>query len=82
MLTGNRHRFTSSTGPRQFAFAGVEDDIERGNAPESAAYSRNPGFTDTRLRPFARRRDKTAWPDFVFMRVRNPWVLLRLRRLG
>lgn len=45
-------------------------------------YSRKPGFTETRLRPLARRRDKTFWPPWVFMRVRNPCFLDRLRRLG
>ena len=45
-------------------------------------YSRKPGFTDTRLRPFARRRDNTAAPLLVFMRVRNPCFFERLRRLG
>jgi hypothetical protein len=46
------------------------------------SYSRNPGFTETRLRPLARRRDITFWPPWVFMRVRKPCFLLRLRRLG
>jgi hypothetical protein len=46
------------------------------------SYSRNPGFTDTRFRPLARRRDITFLPPWVFMRVRNPCFLLRLRRLG
>ena len=45
-------------------------------------YSRNPGFTDTRFRPLARRRDITFLPPWVFMRVRNPCFLTRLRRLG
>ena len=45
-------------------------------------YSRKPGFTDTRLRPLARRRDNTAAPLLVFMRVRNPCFFERLRRLG
>jgi hypothetical protein len=46
------------------------------------SYSRNPGFTETRFRPLARRRDSTFWPPWVFMRVRNPCFLLRLRRFG
>jgi hypothetical protein len=46
------------------------------------SYSRNPGFTETRFRPLARRREITFWPPWVFMRVRNPCFLLRLRRLG
>jgi len=45
-------------------------------------YSRKPGFTETRLRPLARRRDSTAAPLLVFMRVRNPCFFERLRRLG
>jgi hypothetical protein len=40
-------------------------------------YSRKPGFTDTRLRPLARRRDITAAPLLVFIRVRNPCVFER-----
>jgi hypothetical protein len=48
----------------------------------SKAYSLKPGFTETRLRPLARRRDKTFWPPWVFMRVRNPCFFDRLRRLG
>jgi hypothetical protein len=47
-----------------------------------AGYSRKPGFTETRLRPLARRRDNTACPLFVFIRVRKPCVLERWRRLG
>ena len=35
-------------------------------------YSRNPGFTETRFRPLARRRDITFLPPWVFMRVRKP----------
>jgi len=46
------------------------------------AYSRKPGFTETRLRPLARRRDNTFWPPWVLMRTRKPCFLLRLRRLG
>ncbi len=45
-------------------------------------YSRKPGFTETRLRPLARRRDRTFWPPWVFMRERNPCFFDRLRRLG
>ena len=47
-----------------------------------ADYPRKPGFTETRLRPLARRRDNTAAPLLVFMRVRNPCFFERLRRLG
>ena len=49
---------------------------------ELSNYSRKPGFTETRLRPLARRRDITARPLLVFIRERNPCVLDRLRRLG
>jgi hypothetical protein len=49
---------------------------------DCGVYSRKPGFTETRLRPLARRRDKTFWPPWVFMRERNPCFLDRLRRLG
>jgi hypothetical protein len=38
----------------------------------TTCYSRKPGFTETRLRPLERRREMTARPLFVFMRVRNP----------
>ena len=49
---------------------------------ELSYYSRKPGFTETRLRPLARRREITARPLLVFMRERNPCVLERRRRLG
>ena len=54
----------------------------RGRLPAPLDYSRNPGFTETRLRPLARRREITFLPPWVFMRVRNPCFLTRLRRLG
>ena len=40
--------------------------------PAPLDYSRNPGFTETRLRPLARRREITFLPPWVFMRLRNP----------
>src|SRR5215469_339344 len=40
----------------------------------SECYSRKPGFTETRFRPLARRREITAWPPAVFIRLRNPCV--------
>jgi hypothetical protein len=52
----------------------------RGTIP--GCYSRKPGFTETRLRPLARRRERTFWPPWVFMRERNPCFFDRLRRLG
>src|SRR5262249_21955724 len=45
-------------------------------------YSRNPGFTETRLRPLARRRDSTLAPLLVFIRDRKPCFFDRRRRLG
>ena len=39
-------------------------------------------YTVRRLRPFARRRARTARPPFVFIRARKPWVFARLRVLG
>src|SRR5262247_2935460 len=41
------------------------------------SYSRKPGFTVTRLRPLARRRESTAFPLLVFMRLRKPCFLER-----
>ena len=49
---------------------------------DRCGYSRKPGFTATRLRPLARRREITARPLLVFIRVRNPCVFERRRRLG
>jgi hypothetical protein len=46
------------------------------------SYSRNPGFTETRLRPFALRREMTFRPPWVFIRVRKPCTFERLRRFG
>lgn len=39
-------------------------------------------YTQRRLRPLARRADKTARPPLVAIRERNPWHLARLRVLG
>ena len=39
-------------------------------------------LTESFLRPRARRRDSTARPSCVFMRVRKPCVLARRRLLG
>ena len=50
--------------------------------PRADFYSRNPGLTETRLRPLARRREITALPCLVFMRVRKPCTFERLRRFG
>jgi len=58
------------------------DCLGRESDRDEFRYSRKPGFTETRLRPLARRRDSTFWPPWVFMRVRKPCFLDRLRRLG
>src|SRR5260370_10275658 len=50
--------------------------------PLTQNYSRKPGFTETRLRPLARRRDSTAAPLLVFMRVPNPCFFHRFPPLG
>jgi hypothetical protein len=59
---------------------GMSDSTVEMDAAKS--YSRKPGFTETRFRPLARRRESTFWPPWVFMRVRKPCFLTRLRRLG
>ena len=45
-------------------------------------YSRKPGFTLTRLRRLARRRESTVLPPWVFIRLRKPCFLERRRRFG
>jgi hypothetical protein len=62
----------------QRATEGLDCESER----HRKSYSRKPGFTETRFRPLARRREITFLPPWVFMRVRKPCFLLRLRRLG
>ena len=47
-----------------------------------SGYSRKPGFTVTRLRPLARRRESTACPLLVFIRLRKPCFFDRRRRRG
>jgi hypothetical protein len=56
--------------------------LDCGSERHQKSYSRKPGFTETRFRPLARRREITFLPLWVFMRVRKPCFLLRLRRLG
>src|SRR5271169_2939185 len=58
------------------------EGLDCGSERHQKRYSRKPGFTETRFRPLARRREITFLPPWVFMRVRNPCFLLRLRRLG
>jgi hypothetical protein len=58
MIVRNRHRDAILLGTRLSRLACVlcmEDVVENGSG-----YSRNPAFTETRLRPLARRRDSTA----------------------
>ena len=58
------------------------EGIDCGSERHQWSYSRKPGFTETRFRPLARRREITFLPPWVFMRVRKPCFLLRLRRFG
>ena len=58
------------------------EGLDCGGKRHRKSYSRKPGFTETRFRPLARRREITFLPPWVFMRVRKPCFLLRLRRLG
>jgi hypothetical protein len=39
-------------------------------------------YAESLFRPLTRRRFRTFWPSVVRMRMRNPWVLLRLRLFG
>jgi hypothetical protein len=56
----------------------IQSQVADPRKPEQEKiYSRKPGFTETRLRPLARRRESTAWPLLVFIRVRNPCVFER-----
>jgi hypothetical protein len=86
LAAGSRHSAlravcTYTTAPSKPAthvqFCGISAIVQTG-----LIYSRNPGFTETRLRPLARRRDNTARPLLVFMRERKPCVFERRRRLG
>jgi len=77
LLTDSPH--TASRQPPQFTtiWMPAQAGKEKGEV-----YSRKPGFTETRLRPLARRRDSTWAPLLVFIRVRNPCFFERLRRFG
>jgi|SRR5215472_3697033 len=46
--------------------------------PSDRAYA----HTERRLRPLRRRAERTARPERVRIRTRNPWVRLRRRLLG
>lgn len=79
-------RFSTHTERRRNSNLLCDSRERKAAAPpfggRSGRYSRKPGFTETRLRPLARRRDRTFWPPWVFMRERNPCFFDRLRRLG
>jgi len=74
-----RDRFRPPFGARPLTQFTIQTQVaELPPIPEKEIhYSRKPGFTDTRLRPLARRREITAWPLLVFIRVRNPCVFER-----
>src|ERR1700722_10756582 len=61
-------------------------EIARSQQPDTFGKAWDPGYlselTVSFLRPMARRREITAWPSEVFMRVRNPCVLARRRLFG
>jgi hypothetical protein len=61
-------------------------EIARSQQPDTFGKAWDPGYlselTVSFLRPMARRREITAWPSDVFMRVRNPCVLARRRLFG
>ena len=61
-------------GASKFNFAGPRATVlsEAEGSSTVHSYSRKPGFTATRLRPLARRREMTARPLLVFIRVRKP----------
>ena len=56
--------------------------VESGHVSEIPRFCYLSELTVSFLRPLARRRDITARPSAVFMRVRNPCVLARLRLFG
>ena len=61
-------------------------EIARAKQPDTFGKARDPGYlselTVSFLRPMARRRERTAWPLAVFMRVRKPCVFARRRLFG
>jgi hypothetical protein len=61
-------------------------EIARSQQPDTFGKAWYSGYlselTDSFLRPMARRRERTAWPSAVFMRVRKPCVLTRRRLFG
>jgi hypothetical protein len=71
-----------SSGYQAVLLRRAPEGLDCGSERHQKSYSRKPGFTETRFRPLARRREITFLPPWVFMRVRKPCFLLRLRRLG
>jgi hypothetical protein len=61
-------------------------EIACSQQPDTFGKAWDPGYlselTVSFLRPIARRREITAWPSEVFIRVRNPCVLARRRLFG
>jgi hypothetical protein len=61
-------------------------EIARSQQPDTFGKAWYSGYlselTVSFLRPVARRREMTAWPSAVFMRVRNPCVFTRRRLFG
>src|SRR5206468_9306464 len=59
------------------------DGVEVARAGESVSPLHGlPAHAESRLRPFALRRFRIAWPARVAMRARNPCLRLRLRTFG
>ncbi len=60
--------------------------LEQAGAPRKARHGRHtrsdPDYGIRRLRPLARRRDRTWRPPGVAMRARKPWVRLRRSTFG
>jgi hypothetical protein len=60
---------------------GAAQPVGRAKAPGGHRYFEGV-VTESRFRPLARRRLRTARPPAVFMRERNPWTRRRRTRLG
>jgi len=61
-------------------------EVARSQQPDTFGKAWYSGYlselTVSFLRPMARRRERTAWPSAVFMRVRKPCVFTRRRLFG
>ena len=86
---GGEFRKTES-GEKRTGVAGppvvYSSEIARSQQPDTFGKAWYSGYlselTLSFLRPIARRRERTAWPSAVFMRVRKPCVLTRRRLFG